>query len=140
TMTGRAVPGPGVPPLWRWWQRSLIALVSEATYVSAYCRDAIYGTDRGRGEVVANGVEIPPPPGDGTRLRAALEVPPGDCLVFALQRLAPEKRVDVLLRALRRCLDVGTAGTLGRGGTRAEAPAPPALAPRLGLHTHRGLR
>jgi len=136
TMNGRDVPGPGVPPLWRWWQRSLIALVSEATYVSAYCRDAIYGTDRGRGEVVANGVEIPPPPGDGTTLRAALEVPPGDCLVFALQRLAPEKRVDVLLRALRRCLDVGTAVTLVVGGTGPEAPALRALASELGIDKH----
>jgi glycosyltransferase involved in cell wall biosynthesis len=136
TMNGRDVPGPGVPPLWRWWQRTLIALVSETTYVSAYCRDAIYGADRGRGEVVANGVEIPPPPGDGATLRTALEVPPGDCLVFALQRLAPEKRVDVLLHALRRCLDTGTAVTLVIGGTGPEAPALRALAAELGIDKH----
>src|SRR5207247_1702860 len=116
TMNGRDVPGPGVPALWRWWQRALIALVTDATYVSGYCRDAIYGRGRGRGEVIANGVEIPPPPGDGAAVRAALEVPPGDCLVFALQRLAPEKRVDTLLRALRRCLDGGVAVTLVIGG------------------------
>src|SRR5438105_1600584 len=107
TMNGRDVPGPGVPALWRWWQRALIAMVSEVTYVSGYCRDAIYGAGRGPGEVITNGVEVPPPPGHGAEVRAALEVPSSDCLVFALQRLAPEKRVDVLLHALRRCLDAG---------------------------------
>src|SRR5438094_6058267 len=136
TMNGRDVPGPGVPALWRWWQRALIALVTDATYVSGYCRDAIYGRGRGRGEVIANGVEIPPPPGDGAAVRAALEVPPGDCLVFALQRLAPEKRVDTLLRALRRCLDGGVAVTLVIGGTGPEAPALRALAAELGIDKH----
>jgi glycosyltransferase involved in cell wall biosynthesis len=136
TMNGRDVPGPGVPPLWRWWQRALIALASETTYVSGYCREAIYGAGRGRGEVVANGVEIPPPSGDGAAVRAALEVPSGDCLVFALQRLAPEKRVDVLLHALRRGLDLGTSATLVIGGTGPEAPALRALAAELGVDKH----
>jgi glycosyltransferase involved in cell wall biosynthesis len=136
TMNGRDVPGPGVPALWRWWQRALIALVSDATYVSGWCRDAIYGPGRGRGEVVTNGVEIPPPPGDGPAVRAALEVPPGHCLVFALQRLAPEKRVDALLRALRRCLDAGAAVTLVIGGTGPEGPALRALAGELGIDKH----
>jgi glycosyltransferase involved in cell wall biosynthesis len=136
TMNGRDVPGPGVPALWRWWQRALIALVSDATYVSGYCRDAIYGAGRGRGEVIANGVDIPPPRGDGAAVRAALEIPPGDCLVFALQRLAPEKRVDALLHALRRSLDGGTAATLVIGGTGPQAPALRALAADLGIDKH----
>jgi len=136
TLNGRDVPGPGVPALWRWWQRALIALVSETTYVSGYCRDAIYGAGRGRGEVVVNGVELPPPAGDGRAVRAALEVSPDDCLVFALQRLAPEKRVDALLRALRHCLDGGTAVTLVIGGTGPEAPGLRALAAELGIDKH----
>jgi glycosyltransferase involved in cell wall biosynthesis len=136
TMNGRDVPGPGVPALWRWWQRTLLAMVSEATYVSGYCRDAIYRGARARGEVIANGVEIPPPRRDGAAVRAALEVPQGDCLVFALQRLAPEKRVDVLLRALRRCVDVGTPATLVIGGTGPEGTALRALAGELGIEKH----
>ena len=136
TMNGRDVPGPGVPALWRWWQRALLAMVSEATYVSGYCRDAIYGAGRARGEVVANGVEIPPPRGDGAAVRAALDVPDGDCVVFALQRLAREKRVDVLLHALRRCVDVGTPVTLVIGGTGPEGTALRALAAELGVDKH----
>jgi glycosyltransferase involved in cell wall biosynthesis len=136
TLNGRDVPGPGVPALWRWWQRALISLVSEATYVSGYCRDAIYGSGRARGEVIANGVAIPPPPGDGAAVRAALDVADGDCLVFALQRLGPEKRVDMLLHALRRCLDNGTAATLVIGGTGPQAPALRALVAELGIDKH----
>ena len=136
TMNGRDVPGPRVPALWRWWQRALIPRLSDVTYVSGYCRDAIYGAGRGPGHVIANGVEIPPPPGQGAAVRAALEVPAGDCLVFALQRLAPEKRVDVLVHALRRCLDVGAAITLVIGGTGPEAPALRALAAELGVDKH----
>ncbi len=116
TLNGRDTPGPGVPPLWRWWQRALLALVRDATYVSDYCRAALYGERRGRGQVVYNGVEIPPPPGDGPGLRRALGVPPAEPLVFALQRLAPEKRVDVLLMALRHCVDRVGAVTLVVGG------------------------
>src|SRR5205807_5004895 len=85
-------PGPGVPPVWRAWQRALLGLVTDSTYVSGYCREALYGARRGRGRVVYDGVEIPPPAGDGTDVRRALDVPPADVLVFALQRLAPEKR------------------------------------------------
>jgi glycosyltransferase involved in cell wall biosynthesis len=133
TMNGRDVPGPGVPPLWRAWQRAVIALMSDVTYVSRYCRDAIYGAGRGPGEIVANGVEVPPARGDGAAVRAALEVPAGDCLVFALQRLAPEKRVDVVVHALRRCADVGAPVTLVIGGTGPEAPALRALAAELGV-------
>src|SRR5205823_4321329 len=53
--------------------------------------------------------------------------------VFALQRLAPEKRVDALLHALRHCLDGGTAVTLVIGGTGPEAPGLRALAAELGI-------
>src|SRR5205814_125249 len=88
---------------------------------------------RVRGHRVTAG---PPPPGNGCAVRAALDVPPGNVLVFALQRLAPEKRVDALLHALRRGLDAGAAVTLVIGGTGPEAPALRALAAELGIDKH----
>ncbi|MFQ5960752.1 MAG: glycosyltransferase family 4 protein [Candidatus Methylomirabilales bacterium] len=133
TMNGRDVPGPGVPPLWRWWQRVLLALVTDVTYGSGYCRTALYRGARGRGQVVYNGAEIPPPPGDGALVRQALDVPAGERLIFALQRLAPEKRVDVLLHALRRCLDSAGSGTLVIGGKGPEEARLRALAGELGI-------
>ncbi len=133
TMNGRDVPGPGVPPLWRWWQRALLALVTDVTYVSGYCRTALYRGRRGRGQVVYNGVEIPPPAGDGALVRRTLNVPAGEPLIFALQRLSREKRVDVLLHALRRCLDTAGVGTLAIGGKGPEEPRLRALARELGI-------
>jgi phosphatidylinositol alpha-1,6-mannosyltransferase len=135
-MNGRDVPGPGVPALWRWWQRALLARVAAATYVSGYCRAALYGAGAGRGEVVHNGVEVPPPPGDGAAVRARLELGADEPMVFALQRLAPEKRVDVLLHALRVCLDRTGRGTLVIGGAGPEKPRLAALAVELGVAEH----
>ncbi|HEV8306503.1 MAG TPA: glycosyltransferase family 4 protein [Methylomirabilota bacterium] len=136
TLNGRDVPGPGVPVLWRWWQRAVLALVTDATYGSAYCRTAVYRGAPGRGEVVYNGVEIPPPPGDGGAVRQSLAIPDGEPLIFALQRLAPEKRADVLLQALRRCLDTAGTGTLVIGGKGPEEARLRALVGELGIDKH----
>jgi phosphatidylinositol alpha-1,6-mannosyltransferase len=76
------------------------------------------------------------PPGDGTDVRRALDVPPRDVLVFALQRLAPEKRVDVLLHALRACLDASVPTTLVVGGRGSEEARLGALAGDLGVEKH----
>jgi phosphatidylinositol alpha-1,6-mannosyltransferase len=135
-MNGRDVPGPGVPRLWRRWQRVLLSRVRDVTYVSRYCHDAVWGAGRGRGTVVYNGVEIPPPAGDPDRVRHDLEIPDGAPIVFTLSRLAPEKRVDVLLHAMRRCLDRAGAGVLVVGGIGPDAPRLRALARDLGIDKH----
>ena len=136
TLNGRDVPGPGVPPLWRLWQRALLASVTDATYVSDYCRTAIYGARAGRGRVVYNGVELPPPPGDGAAVRRLHAIAPDEPLILALQRLAPEKRVDVLLRALERRREVAGRGTLVVAGKGPEEPALRRLAESLGIAAH----
>jgi phosphatidylinositol alpha-1,6-mannosyltransferase len=133
TVEGRDAPGPGVPRLWRWWQRALLALVTDSTYVSGYCREALYGARPGRGHIVYPGVEIPPPPGDGTDVRRVLDVPTGDVLVFALPRLALETRVDVLLHALRAGLAAGEPPALIVGGRGSEEATLRMLAADLGV-------
>ena len=134
TLNGRDVPGPGVPPLWRWWQRALVALVSDVTYVSQYCQDALYPSGCARGQIIYNGVEIPPPPGDGAAIRRSLVIPAGAPLFLALQRFAPEKGVDVVLRAMRYYLDREGTGTLVLGGKGPEEARLRALAGELGIH------
>ena len=136
TLNGRDVPGPGVPPLWRWWQRALLASVAGTTYVSGYCRDAVYGGGAGRGEVIYNGVDVPPLTGDGAAVRRRLDVGAEDLVVFALQRLGTEKRVDALLLAVRRCLDAGSPVTLVIGGTGPEERPLRARAAELGIDKH----
>jgi glycosyltransferase involved in cell wall biosynthesis len=133
TLNGRDVPGPGVPPLWRAWHRWVLARVSGASYVSEYCRAAIWGREGGRGEVIYNGVEIPPPPGDAARARAMLGVASDEPVVLALQRLAPEKRVDVVLRAWAHALARGATGTLAVAGTGPEEMRLRELACELGI-------
>ena len=134
TLNGRDAPGPGVPPLWRWWQRALVALVSDVTYGSQYCRDALYRSSCARGQIVYNGVEIPPPPGDGAAIRRSLDIPTGAPLFFALQRFAPEKRLDVVLRAMRYYLDREGTGILVVGGKGPEEARLRAVAGELGIH------
>ncbi len=136
TMNGRDVPGPGVPPLWRWWQRALLALGSDVTFISEYCRLAIYGDCRDRGHVIYGGVELPPPPGNGATVRQALDIGVDEPVIFALQRLGAEKQVDVLLRALRRCLDGAGSVTLVIGGTGPEEARLRRLAAELGIEKH----
>ncbi|MGH7204743.1 MAG: glycosyltransferase family 4 protein [Nitrospiraceae bacterium] len=133
TMNGRDVPGPGVPVLWRWWQRAILALVTDVTYGSHYCQTALYSGARARGQIVYNGVEIPPPLGDGHSVRRALGIPAEEPLIFALQRLGTEKRVDVLLHALRRCREQTSAGMLMIGGKGPEEGRLRSLADELGI-------
>ena len=132
TMNGRDVPGPGVPPLWRWWQRMTIAAASDVTYVSGYCRRAIY-RNGGPGTVIYNGVEIPPAPGDGKQLRQELSIPDDEFIVFSLGRLSPEKRVDVVVRSVCHFLDNGGSGTLIVGGTGPDLETLRSLAEELGI-------
>ena len=134
TLNGRDAPGPGVPPLWRWWQRALVALVSDVTYGSRYCQDALYPRGGARGQIIYNGVEIPPPPGDSAAIRRSLDIPTGAPLFFALQRFAPEKRLDVVLRAMRYYLDREGTGILVVGGKGPEEARLRAVAGELGIH------
>jgi phosphatidylinositol alpha-1,6-mannosyltransferase len=136
SMTGRDVPGPGVPALWRWWQRVLLAGVSDATYISEYCRNAIWGNSRAKGHVVYAGADVPPPRGDGAARRKALAIPREESMIFSLQRLGPEKRTDVLLHALRRCRERCGRGVLVIGGQGPEAQTLRALAEGLGVVAH----
>lgn len=136
TLSGRDVPGPGVPPLWRWWQRALLAGLSDATFISAYCRTAVYGRPSAAGHVIPAGVELPPPRGDGAARRAALGISRGEPMIFALQRLGVEKRTEVLMHALRRCREACGAGELVVGGQGPELPRLQALAERLGVAAH----
>ncbi len=136
SMTGRDVPGPGVPPLWRWWQRALLRAVSDAIFISEYCKIALFGKGRAEGHVVYAGAEGFPSRGGRDACRQALEILGDECMIFALQRLATEKQPDVLLYALRRCRERCGRGVLVVGGQGPEAPALRSLAERLGLAAH----
>lgn len=133
TLNGRDVPGPGVPALWRWWQRALLARVSDATFISRYCRDAICGFGSQKGHIVHAGVEMPSGQEDGLQIRRQLDIPIGEPFIFSLQRLAREKRVEVLLRAFHHYYRQTGRGVLVLGGKGPEEPALRALVEELGI-------
>lgn len=136
SLVGRDVPGPGVPPLWTYWHRLVGRAVSGCTYVTDFCRRAVYGAgDHREGRVIVNGVDAPPPvpEADVRALRRRLGVPEGGHLLFALQRVDPLKRVDVLVRAMPSILRRYPDTVLCVGGTGADLGRVRAVAAELGV-------
>src|SRR3989339_197650 len=136
TLNGRDVPGPGVPVFWKYWHRIAASFYSGLTYVSDYCRDIVFGT-KGPGTVTWNGVDfnkIHLKPSDHFRER--LGIPKGARVLFALQRLSKEKRVDIVLKALPRIRKAIPDSYLIIGGTGPEKERLHTLVQDLDLAKH----
>lgn len=120
TLNGRDVPGPGVPPLWKYWHRLIARLCTEITYVSEYCREVVFGPDD-PGIVTWNGVDFDNIKiEDAGDLREKLNFEKDAKVIFALQRLSKEKRVDVLLEAMKYIVQRAPNCYLIIGGTGPE--------------------
>lgn len=104
SLTGRDVPGPDVPPMWKYWHRLVGSRLSGRTYVTDFCRKAVYGKQAGarHGRVILNGVNKPSAVDaqQAEYLRTELAIPENGKMIFALQRLDAIKRVDVLISAM----------------------------------------
>lgn len=136
TFTGRDVPGPNTPWFWKYYDRWVARSVAEVTFVSEYCRRSIYGSGgHQRGIVISIGVDLerfnPGLAGSCIRQRIGLssEVP----VLFALQRLSPEKRVDIIIRAMPHILREHPRTVLVIGGSGKARPKLVTLVQRLGL-------
>lgn len=106
TYNGRDVPGPGVPPLWKYWHRFIGLGCADMTFGSGYCRDVIYGSSSHHGHVTYNGVEEPVPVSHEqlASFRARFDIPRNAPVLFALQRVNALKRIDVIIRSMPRVL------------------------------------
>ena len=106
TYNGRDVPGPGVPRLWKYWHRFVGGNSADMTFVSGYCREAIYGSKLNAGHVIYNGVDQPVAVSVSQKreLKDRLNLKDNEHVLFALQRLDPLKRVDVLIQCLPKIL------------------------------------
>jgi glycosyltransferase involved in cell wall biosynthesis len=136
TFTGRDVPGPGTPWFWKYYDRWVARSAAQVTFVSDYCRRSIYGSGgKQRGIVIFNGVDLerfnPSLAGSSIRHRMGLssEVP----VLFALQRLSPEKRVDIIVRAMPYVLREHPQTVLVIGGSGKAKPRLVTLVQKLGL-------
>ncbi len=106
---GRDVPGPSIPPGWNHYNRLLIRAADATTYVSDYCRSAIFGSKgEGKGITVGNGArDFPRAALDEIRaLRDELRLSPDTVVLFALQRLSIYKGVDILIKSMSCLTDL----------------------------------
>jgi glycosyltransferase involved in cell wall biosynthesis len=137
SLVGRdAVPGPLVPHLWPWYSRLIAKRVAHTVFISHFCR-SYRPQDRFSWSVVPYGADTHKirPDIPTTALREELGIPPGVRGLFALQRLAPIKRVDIAIQCVGHLLDQGVDRfILLIGGTGPQAGALRRLTNRLGVH------
>ena len=136
TFTGRDVPGPRTPYGWKYYCRWVARHVTDVTYVSNYCRRAIFGDARGApGRVILNGVDLERfnPRLGGSVVRERFGVVGDTPLLVAVQRVAPEKRVDIIVRAMPSILSKHPRAVLVVAGKGAALEQLKSLAARLGV-------
>jgi len=135
TYNGRDVPGPHVPPLWKYWHRWIGRHCADMTFVSQYCRDVIYGPQSAAGHVVYNGVNAggAVEPQHVKALRHQLQLRAEAQVLFALQRLDYVKRVDILIRSMPQILARRPHTYLVIGGQGSDRPRLEKLAAALGV-------
>lgn len=102
SLIGRDMPGPGIPPLWASYARFVARSLREKIFISKYSRGVLLGSHSEEGRIVPFGVDLEKfhPATDGRPLRGKLKIPEGSKVLFALQRLDPWKRVDVVVKAM----------------------------------------
>lgn len=122
TYNGRDVPGPGVPPLWKYWHRLIGLNCSNMTYVSKYCREAIYGNRFNQGHVIYNGVEESKAVSNSLmrEIKSRFNLKNDESILFALQRLDSLKRIDVLIQSMPKILRYSPNTRLIIGGKGSE--------------------
>jgi len=136
TLVGRDVPGPRTPYGWRFYCRWAARSVTEVTYISDYCRRAVFGdASRAPGRVIQAGVDIDRfnPRSDGSAMRRRFGADASTPLLVAIQRLAPQKRVDVTIRAMPEILREHPGALLIVGGKGAALDGLESLAKSLGV-------
>jgi glycosyltransferase involved in cell wall biosynthesis len=103
SLIGRDVPGPQTPPLWRYYLRSVASRCSSTLFVSDYCRREVFGTRYpDNAKVVPYGADVQKHQAvvNKAEIKKKFDLPEDSMLFLAVQRLAPEKRVGVVIQAM----------------------------------------
>jgi phosphatidylinositol alpha-1,6-mannosyltransferase len=135
SFTGRDVPGPRTPWFWKYYDRWVAGSVAEVTFISPYCRRAIYGSESILGTVISSGVDLErfSPRISGSHIRQRLNLSQETPVLFAVQRLSSEKRVDIVIRAMPHVLDKHPDVVLVIGGKGPDRSNLDSLLQELGL-------
>jgi len=136
TFTGRDVPGPGTPYCWKHYGRWVAHRLADVTYVTDYCRRALFGdSEAPPGHVILAGIDLERfhPKIDGAGVRQSFDLAPETPLLFAMQRLSAEKRVDVVINAMPMILQKHPRAVLVIGGSGPSKSDLVSLTKKLGL-------
>ena len=120
SFVGRDVPGPNTPPGWKFYDRQLVKVADEITYISDYCRTAIFGsTEAVSGVTVGNGAQVyeTAVPEKVQAVRQQLGLVSDTIVLFALQRLTLYKGVDVLIKSMLYLRDLPCVLLIAGSGT-----------------------
>lgn len=104
-ISGREVPGPGIPPLWKHYQRLMARAIKQVIFISEFCRQSL-GFDDNFGEIIPFGVDTEKfKPGlDASSVKKKLNIPQDKTILLAVQRLDEWKRVDIIIEAMKSIL------------------------------------
>ena len=135
TYNGRDVPGPGVPVFWKYWHRFVGSNCKAMTFVSKYCRDAIFGHSSDSGHVIYNGVDesLDVPKKSMDKIRVKLKLKKGEKILFALQRIDYLKRVDVIIQSMPMVLKYKPKTRLIISGKGPDIPRLKKMVDKLGI-------
>ncbi len=136
TLLGRDVPGPRTPYGWKYYCRWAARSASDVTYVSDYCRRAVFGDSADpAGRVILAGVDIDRfnPRAGGGAVRRRFGADSAGPFLVAVQRVAPEKRVDVIVSAMPAILETHPRALLVIGGKGSALGSLESLAKSLGV-------
>lgn len=138
-LCGNDIPSPRTVdvPFWSSYLRRVTARADQVVYVSRFCFDVLNRRPfREPHDIVVYGgidLERRPSAGRAAEVRERLGVGPDEVLLFTLSRLGPEKRVDVLVRALAELRPLTRRVRLVVGGQGPEAETIARLARGLGV-------
>ena len=127
------------PPLWRRWGRMLLRRADSTVYVSDFTKRQFWGSGEPESHdstCIPNGVDMSMfnPGVDGRVVRENLSIAPGETMILSLQRLAPDKRVDIIIKAMPRILTRHPRTKLVIAGIGSERGPLRDLVDTLGLH------
>lgn len=130
----------GRPRLWPTYGRFLLKKADASIYVSHFAERQFWGNkpQLSNTQIVPNGVDLSVFDSnlDGSAIRTKLNIGPDEIMLLAMQRLAPLKRVDIVIKSLPYILQAHPRVKLVVAGIGSEAGKLKALVSRMGLENN----
>lgn len=103
SIIGREIPGPNIPYFWKYYVKFIVNKVNFTIYLTKYSHTALLGESRStHGVIIPYGVDFKRfrQTLSKDEIRSQFNIPKDEIILFSLQRLSKEKRVDLLIRSM----------------------------------------